>query len=80
MARAFNSREGFGMADDRLPPRLFEPKPDGPRAGEIIFSPAAFDNALKQYYEITGCDAQTGRPVHSKLVELDLEWVGEMIA
>jgi aldehyde:ferredoxin oxidoreductase len=80
MARAFNSREGFRPSDDRLPERLFDPKPDGPRAGEIIFSPADFKNALKQYYGIIDCDAQTGRPGHGKLIELDLEWVGELIA
>ena len=38
MARAFNSLEGFTIKDDQLPRRLFDPKPDGPRAGEKIFT------------------------------------------
>jgi len=37
LARAFNSREGFNIKDDRLPRRLFDPKPDGPEAGKRIF-------------------------------------------
>ena len=80
LARAFNSREGLNIVDDRLPKRLFEPKPDGPRAGETIFSASDFQEALEQYYEIIGCDAQNGCPEHGKLIELDLEWVGELLA
>ena len=80
LARAFNSREGINIDSDRLPKRLFEPKPDGPRAGEIIFTSSDFQKALHQYYEIIGCDAQTGCPGQNKLIELDLEWVSELIA
>ena len=76
---AFNSREGLNISNDRLPARLFEPKPDGPRAGETIFSASDFQEALELYYEITGCDAKTGRPEIGKLIELDLEWVGELL-
>ena len=80
LARAFNSREGISITEDRLPKRLFEPKPDGPRSGEIIFTPSDFQDALDRYYEIIGCDAKTGCPGRNKLIELDLEWVSELIA
>ena len=80
MAKAFNSREGINIDDDRLPERLFGPKPDGPRAGETIFTATEFQEALHRYYDIIGCDMQTGCPGQNKLMELDLEWVSEMIA
>lgn len=80
LARAFNSREGYTIDDDRLPARLFDPKPDGPRSGETIFEAEDFQNALERYYEIIGCDSRTGRPGQGKLIELDLEWVTDLIA
>jgi aldehyde:ferredoxin oxidoreductase len=60
LARAFNSREGFSTRDDRIPGRLFDPKPDGPRAGERIFSPEEFQRAVDFYYAIVGCDPTPG--------------------
>lgn len=80
LARAFNSREGFTVKDDRLPSRLFEPKPNGPAAGTRIFSAEDFRAALDSYYAIIGCDPQTGRPAPGKLLEMNLEWVGELLA
>lgn len=78
IARAFNSREGFTSNDDRLPQRLFDPKPDGPNAGQKIFEKDDFNRAVKMFYEMIGCDPATGRPHHGKLVELGLEWVEEL--
>jgi len=80
MARAFNSREGFSIKDDRLPKRFFEPLPDGPNAGKTSFTEKEFDDAVKLFYEITGCDPKTGRPSRGKLVELDLEWVDKVLS
>jgi len=80
LARAFNSREGFSIKDDRLPGRLFEPKPNGPNAGTRIFSEEEFNAALEKYYAIIGCDPQTGRPSKGKLLEMNLEWVEELLA
>jgi aldehyde:ferredoxin oxidoreductase len=80
MARAFNSREGFSIKDDRLPKRFFEPLPDGPNAGKTSFTEKEFDDAVKLFYEITGCDPKTGRPSRGKLVELDLEWVDKLLS
>lgn len=79
LARAFNSREGFSIRDDRIPGRLFDPKPNGPRAGERVFSPEEFQKAVELYYTIVGCDPQTGRPLPGKLTELDLEWVAPLL-
>ncbi len=79
MARAFNSREGFNVSNDRLPERLYGPKPDGPNAGKSIFNAKDFNHAVEQYYEIIGCDPATGRPDRGKLLELGLDWVQDLL-
>ncbi len=79
VARAFNSREGFSVKDDRLPDRIFDPKPDGPNAGQKIFEKDEFNRAVRTFYEMTGCDSATGRPHPGKLKELGLEWVEELL-
>ena len=80
LARAFNFREGFTVKDDRLPQRLFEPKPSGPDAGKQMFKAEDFYAAIKLFYEIIGCDPESGRPCRGKLMELDLEWADEILA
>jgi aldehyde:ferredoxin oxidoreductase len=80
LARAFNSREGFSIRDDRLPARLFDPKPHGPGAGTRIFSEEDFRAAIEKYYAIIGCHPQTGRPSPGKLLALGLEWVADLLA
>jgi aldehyde:ferredoxin oxidoreductase len=79
MARAFNSREGFTIKDDRLPARLFDAKPSGPNAGKKIFEEKDFSEAVELIYDILGCDPVTGRPLRGKLVELGLEWVDRIL-
>ena len=79
IARAFNSREGFTIKDDRLPKRLFDPKPDGANAGKKIFNEADFAEATRLYYDMIGCDPATGRPERAKLLELGLDWVNESL-
>jgi aldehyde:ferredoxin oxidoreductase len=79
MARAFNSREGFTIKHDKLPNRLFDPKPDGPNAGKKIFEEKDFKQAIELFYDVTGCDPQTGRPHRGKLIELGLEWVDQLL-
>ena len=79
MARAFNSREGFNIKHDRLPKRLFDPKPDGPNAGKNIFKSKDFNEAVQKYYDMIGCDPETGRPDRGKLLEWGLEWVEELL-
>jgi aldehyde:ferredoxin oxidoreductase len=79
LARAFNSREGFTIKDDRLPGRLFDPKPDGPESGKRIFAQEDFDKAITLLYEIIGCDSETGRPHRGKLLELGLQWADDLL-
>jgi aldehyde:ferredoxin oxidoreductase len=79
LARAFNSREGFSIKDDRLPARLFDPKPDGPGSGKRIFAEQDFNKAIALYYQMINCDPETGRPNRGKLMELGLEWVEEKL-
>jgi aldehyde:ferredoxin oxidoreductase len=80
MARAFNSREGLTIKDDGLPKRFFDPRPDGPNAGERAFTEQDFNEALEMLYEVIGCDPETGRPHRGKLLELGLDWVDELLS
>ena len=68
IARAFNSREGYTVKDDCLPERLFDPKPDGVHAGEQIFAADDFKEAVRLYYDMIGCDPDSGRPRRGKLL------------
>lgn len=79
LARAFNAREGFTSRDDRLPGRIFDPKPNGPGAGKRAFGREEFEQALRAYYTIVGVDPETGRPAEGKLLEAGLEWVAELL-
>jgi len=74
MARAFNVRQGFTPADDRLPPRMAEPL--GPGAP---IDPAAVEAALRLYYEMMGWDPVTGVPRAAKLYELGIGWVTTLL-
>ncbi len=75
IARAFNSREGLSIKNDQLPKRLFDPKPDGPNAGDQMFKETDFCEAVVLYYEMIGCDPTTGQPRRGKLLELGLDWI-----
>jgi aldehyde:ferredoxin oxidoreductase len=79
IARAFNNRDGFTVKDDRLPRRLYDPKPDGAHAGQQIFNESDFNEAIRLYHEMIGCHAETGRPRRAKLLELGLDWVDELM-
>ena len=74
MARAFNVRQGFTPADDRLPPRMSEPL--GPGAP---IDPAAVEAAQPIYYEMMGWDPVTGVPRAAKLHELGIGWVASLL-
>ena len=75
MARAFNVREGFTAADDRLPPRFFTAQSSGPLEGTAI-DEEALDQARLTYYRMMGWDDE-GVPTPWKLAELDVPWVSE---
>jgi aldehyde:ferredoxin oxidoreductase len=74
LKRAYNVREGFGPADDTLPPRLFEPLENGALQG-VAIDREEFRRMLEQYYEMAGWDASTGFPAPARLAELDLQWL-----
>jgi aldehyde:ferredoxin oxidoreductase len=73
LERAFASREGFGPADDLLPPR---PKTDaftfGQRAGALL-STATETAILSDYYTVRGWDPKTAAPLPETLRRLGME-------
>jgi aldehyde:ferredoxin oxidoreductase len=57
LARMFNLREGIARKDDSLPPRFWEPEPNGPAKGMAAFmSQEDFSSALERFYELRGWD------------------------
>ena len=78
MARAYNCREGFTSADDRLPARMFEPMRDGTLKGHKI-DRQQFETSLDLYYGMMGWD-ERGKPSRAKLAELDVDWIWDQIA
>jgi len=77
MARAFNAREGFGAADDRLPPRSYGPRREGALVDGGI-DPEELRRACQLYYEMMGWD-EDGCPTAAKLAELDVGWVADVL-
>lgn len=75
MMRAFNAREGFTSAEDKLPPKLFQPLTGGPSDG-VAVTEEEMAAALSSYYAMCGWDAE-GRPTRAKLEELGLGWVAD---
>jgi len=76
LARVFNAREGFTVADDTLPQRFFRPLPSEsmPHKG---LNPDEFQGALETYYAMMGWDPDSGMPARSRLQELDVGWAAE---
>ncbi len=68
LEKLFNLRAGLTAADDKLPDRMHEPVPGGPRAG----SRAELQDHLQTYYQLRGWD-ERGVPTREKLDELGLE-------
>ncbi|MHB1354582.1 MAG: aldehyde ferredoxin oxidoreductase family protein [Anaerolineae bacterium] len=78
MARAFNAREGFGPEDDRLPERIMQPLPAGPVANKVI-DKTVFADAIKKLYAMMGWDPDTAAPTRTKLEELGIAWVADLL-
>jgi aldehyde:ferredoxin oxidoreductase len=76
LLRAFNAREGFTRAEDRLPQRFFEPLPEGPAKGAHLDA-QEYARAQDLYYEMCGWEKGTGNPGQSKLRELSLGWLAD---
>jgi aldehyde:ferredoxin oxidoreductase len=77
MMRAFNAREGFTRAEDKLPPKLFKPLEGGPSDG-IAITEEELAFALSTYYDMCGWDSE-GRPTRAKLDELGIAWVADAL-
>lgn len=74
LMRAFNAREGFTRAEDKLPACFFQGLPEGPAAGARV-DPDAFARAMELYYHYAGWDPVSGNPRPGKLAELNLGWL-----
>ena len=80
MARAFNMREGFSRKEDRLPERFFQPlEGEGPMKGYRL-DRKEFEDALDLYYAMMNWDPEKAGPTYAKLVELDIDWVWDLIS
>ena len=74
LERAFNCREGFTRADDRLPERfLQESHAEGPLEGQKF----ELEPMLDEYYDVRGWDKTTGRPTRKTLERLGLAGVAD---
>ncbi len=69
LKRAINWRLGARPADDRLPPALLQPLPDGGAAG---YRPP-LDEMLAAYYQVRGWDPASGRPLAARLRQLGMD-------
>ncbi len=78
MLRAYNAREGFGRNQDKLPPKLFQPRVGGATAG-VALDEQIIEDAKDIYYQEAGWDVSTGMPTRTRLAELGLEWVVELL-
>ena len=80
MARAYNYREGFRPADDRLPDRFYEPHTQGDADNKLPgIDRAKAQQALQTLYRLRGYDAATGAPTRATLEDLDIAWVADAI-
>ena len=78
MMRAFNTREGFGRKDDKLPTKFFKPlSGTGPTAG-VAIDKEQFENNLDIYYQMCGW-TMDGTPTRAKMIDLGIEWVADLI-
>ncbi len=75
LMRVYNLREGLSAAQDTLPDRFFdEPiRMPGERWDGVRLDRAAFQNAVRTYYEMMGWD-EHGRPRYATLLDHHLEW------
>lgn len=78
IARAFNVREGFTRKDDVLPERLFTALENGLLQGTAISKPD-FERTMLQLYRAKGWDTENGAPTRTRLRELGIEWVADLI-
>jgi aldehyde:ferredoxin oxidoreductase len=78
MARAFNIREGFKKEDDWLPERFLQPQTSG-ALSQTAVNQENLKKARDTYYEMMGWD-RGGVPTKTKLEELDIGWITEIVS
>ena len=78
LMRAFNAREGAGRELDTKPAKLLVPLQGGPTEGAVV-TDEEFERARNLYYRMAGWD-ENGCPTRSKLEELALGWVADLIS
>ena len=78
LARVYNSREGFGIDDDRLAERSYGPTTSGP-LDDAGIDREELREAVQTYYGMMGWDEDTGVPLPAKLHELDVSWAVEYL-
>jgi len=78
MLRAYNSREGFGRDQDKLPPKLFQPRVGGATDG-VALTEKEIEDAKEMYYDQAGWNVSTGTPTKARLAELGLGWVADLL-
>ncbi|MGQ9582209.1 MAG: aldehyde ferredoxin oxidoreductase family protein [Thermoplasmatota archaeon] len=73
LERALNLRWGLRPEQDTLPRRFVSERiPAGPAKGEL-FEPGILEEMLRDYYDLRGWDAATGRPHEGRLSALGME-------
>jgi len=78
MGRAFNVREGFTPADDRLPERFFAPPLRGNLAEKRqAIDPEKMQEAVRTYYYLMGWNPESGVPTRQTLERLEVGWVAD---
>ena len=78
LMQAFNVREGFTRADDKLPKKLFKSLKGG-ASDNFSLSRPDMELAKTAYYEMAGWDINTAAPSRKKLADLDLDWVSKLL-
>jgi aldehyde:ferredoxin oxidoreductase len=73
LKRAINNRLGVTAKNDALPRALLTPLSEGGAAGVAI----NLQTMLKEYYDVQGWDAATGKPTRSTLERLGLKNVAD---
>jgi aldehyde:ferredoxin oxidoreductase len=78
MLRAFNTREGFGREQDKLPKKVFQPLKGGESDG-LSVSKEEVEAAMDVYFGMAGWDIATGHPTRKKLADISLGWVADLL-
>ena len=74
LRRAFNIKTGLTIKEDILPKRITsEPLSDGGTKGNTV----ELEPMLKEYYELRGWDAKSGKPSKEKLISLGLKKIAK---